>query len=237
MRGALLVVLASGLLQSALGAVAPCVVNPTTLQLTSCSDYCLQMTPPRNGSVILNYYNEALIAPYCFTSVAADAFADCSNITRLDMSAMSRSIGPGIPVGCAGYMTLPAGVFDSLTNLESLAFYGAGLTSLPAGVFDKLTLLKYLKLENNPGLTSLPAGIFDKLLPARLTLSNTGLPLACQGPWDSASAYRCGTPRGPALIIGLLLSAAAAVGCCAGCVLFRDDSDDESRQRDGRKSA
>ena len=58
--------------------------------------------------------------------------------------------------------SLPAGVFDKLTSLETLYLNVNRLTTLPAGVFDNLTNLRELNLAHNQ-LTTLPAGVFDGL--------------------------------------------------------------------------
>ena len=55
-------------------------------------------------------------------------------------------------------MLLPAGVFDTLTQLERLHLYGNQITSLPAGVFDALAKLKYVYRSFNQ-LTLLPTGV------------------------------------------------------------------------------
>ena len=57
--------------------------------------------------------------------------------------------------------TLPAGIFDDLTALQTL-YMGAGVAQLPAGSFDRLGRLEYLNLETNE-LETLPPGIFDRL--------------------------------------------------------------------------
>jgi hypothetical protein len=57
---------------------------------------------------------------------------------------------------------LPEGIFQGMTNLESLDIGDNKFTTLPAGIFQGLTKLKYLFINNNK-LTTLPAGIFDGL--------------------------------------------------------------------------
>ena len=57
--------------------------------------------------------------------------------------------------------TLPAGIFDDLTALQTL-YMGADVAQLPAGSFDRLGRLEYLNLEANK-LETLPPGIFDRL--------------------------------------------------------------------------
>merc|ERR1719479_477809 len=58
--------------------------------------------------------------------------------------------------------SLPAGVFDHLTQLEVLDLNRNEITSLQAGVFDHLTQLRFLNLYSNK-ITSLEAGVFDHL--------------------------------------------------------------------------
>ncbi|CAM9996955.1 unnamed protein product, partial [Ectocarpus sp. 4 AP-2014] len=58
--------------------------------------------------------------------------------------------------------TLPAGIFEGLTNLTFLGFDENALTTLPEAIFDGLTGLTLLRLgENN--LTTLPEGVFEGL--------------------------------------------------------------------------
>ncbi|XP_056007243.1 leucine-rich repeat-containing protein 15-like isoform X5 [Ostrea edulis] len=58
--------------------------------------------------------------------------------------------------------TLPIGIFDALTSLQKLYLSGNNITTLPIGIFDALTSLQTLLLENNK-LTTLQTGIFDQL--------------------------------------------------------------------------
>ena len=58
--------------------------------------------------------------------------------------------------------TLPDGVFDGLTSLQSLRLHENELTTLPDGVFDSLTGLRELWLNDNQ-LRTLPDGVFDGL--------------------------------------------------------------------------
>ena len=61
-----------------------------------------------------------------------------------------------------GYaLTLPAGIFDDLTALQTL-YYSGEATEFPAGMFDGLGRLETLYLETNE-LETLPPGIFDRL--------------------------------------------------------------------------
>jgi hypothetical protein len=60
-----------------------------------------------------------------------------------------------------GITGLSDGVFDDV-GAVSLVLSNNMLTSLPAGVFDSLMELEHLYLDNNV-LSSLPAGIFDAL--------------------------------------------------------------------------
>ncbi len=58
--------------------------------------------------------------------------------------------------------TLPAGMFNGLTNVTTMSLSMRQLTSLPDGIFDPFTNLTEVEMEM-PQLTSLPAGIFDEL--------------------------------------------------------------------------
>ena len=59
--------------------------------------------------------------------------------------------------------SLPADIFDKLTNLTELRLSFTKLRALPAGIFDKFTNLRILTVQDNELLRSLPAGIFDEL--------------------------------------------------------------------------
>ena len=81
--------------------------------------------------------------------------------------------------------TLPEGVFDGLTNLKSLGLDENQLATLPAGLFDSLTNLKSLGL-NDSQLATLPAGLFDGLTSlTRLNLNNNQLATLPAGLFDS----------------------------------------------------
>ena len=58
--------------------------------------------------------------------------------------------------------SIPAGLFDDLSNVEAIQWLDVNLTTLPAGVFDSLTNLTELQMEAR-ALSSLPAGVFDNL--------------------------------------------------------------------------
>ena len=58
--------------------------------------------------------------------------------------------------------SLPDDVFEGLTRLETMALQGNNLANLPDGIFDDLTNLETLLLYHND-LTSIPEGIFDNL--------------------------------------------------------------------------
>jgi len=89
--------------------------------------------------------------------------------------------------------SLPAGLFDQLTNLQYLVLDYNKISSLPAGLFDKLTGLHELGLSHNQ-LSSLPAGLLDKL--ARLQeIYVDHNPLKCLGgpvpaKWANLAAFR-----------------------------------------------
>ena len=81
--------------------------------------------------------------------------------------------------------SLPAGIFDNLTNLQVLWLSGNPFSSLPAGIFDNLTNLTTLLLNENP-LSSLPAGIFDNLTNlTQLALATTQLNSLPAGIFDN----------------------------------------------------
>jgi len=85
-------------------------------------------------------------------------------LVNLELLQLSYNIG-----------SLPAGIFDKLTTLKTLIFFGNDFSSLPGGIFDSLVNLKELIIKNC-NLTSLPEGIFDKLVNLeRIELSDTNL--------------------------------------------------------------
>ena len=100
-------------------------------------------------------------------------FADLSNLQSLSLygsdlswdvigdleSLIALSLGIRSDVGISA---LPPGVFDGLTNLQTLDLGGSNLSELPPGVFDGLTNLQTLDLRDN-NLSELPAGLFDNL--------------------------------------------------------------------------
>ena len=64
--------------------------------------------------------------------------------------------------GSRALTTLPPGTFDSFTNVTSMTFTMLQLTSLPDGIFDAFTDLTMLEIGANQ-LRALPDGIFDQL--------------------------------------------------------------------------
>ncbi|CAN0238534.1 unnamed protein product, partial [Pylaiella littoralis] len=78
-------------------------------------------------------------------------------------------------LGSSALTTLPEGVFEGLTALETLTVYNNTLTTLPEGVFGGLTALGNLWLFGN-SLTTLPEGIFEDLTAlTRLRLEGNAL--------------------------------------------------------------
>ena len=116
----------------------------------------------------------AIIAAITGVSACANVtYSQLGNITSLSLDNVVASFKTGDFDGLKGLKTLyvinnelltslPAGVFDSLTVLESLFLNQNDLGELPPGIFDSLTALKTLHLANND-LASLPAGVFDSL--------------------------------------------------------------------------
>ena len=63
----------------------------------------------------------------------------------------------------AGFSSIPMGLFDDLTSLETLDIsYNKNMSSLPDGVFDQLTNLIDLDISGS-SVSSLPDGVFDQL--------------------------------------------------------------------------
>ena len=79
----------------------------------------------------------------------------------------------------SGLVSLPAGIFSDLTNLQFLYLGNNRLSTLPGGVFGGLSKLKQLSLHHNQ-LTALPDGVFEGLtkLEALLLTNNPGSPFA-----------------------------------------------------------
>ncbi len=63
--------------------------------------------------------------------------------------------------------SLPAGIFDDLTELTTLRLNNNSLVSLPANVFSRLKKLQELRINNNP-LSSLSADVFAGLTELRV---------------------------------------------------------------------
>nr|AIO08223.1 variable lymphocyte receptor C [Petromyzon marinus] len=105
-------------------------------------------------------------------SIDAKAFWGLSNLTYLTITSNNQ------------LQTLPAGVFDQLTELGTLGLQSNQLKSLPERVFDKLTKLTLLDLYNNQ-LQSIPKGAFDKLTNLQtLELSTNQLQSVPHGAFD-----------------------------------------------------
>nr|AIO08224.1 variable lymphocyte receptor C [Petromyzon marinus] len=107
------------------------------------------------------------------TSIDAKAFRGLSNLTYLTITSNPQ------------LQSLPAGVFDQLTELGTLVLQDNQLKSLPSGVFDSLTKLTILQLHYNQ-LQSIPKGAFDKLTKLEtLQLLNNKLQSVPDGAFDS----------------------------------------------------
>nr|AIO08221.1 variable lymphocyte receptor C [Petromyzon marinus] len=105
-------------------------------------------------------------------SIDEKAFRGLSNLTYLTITNNPQ------------LQTLPAGVFDQLTELGTLWLSANQLTSLPPGVFDRLTKLTLLNLQLNQ-LQSIEAGLFDKLTNLQtLDLNNNQLQSIPAGAFD-----------------------------------------------------
>ena len=89
------------------------------------------------------------IGPYIENELSAGDFDGLTSVTALLLK------GP--------LTSLPAGIFDPLTNLTSIDLFAPNLSTLPDGVFDQLTKLSALQIFGTQ-LTSLPDGIFDQLI-------------------------------------------------------------------------
>ena len=108
--------------------------------------------------------------------------------------------------------SLPAGIFDSLTNLTTLYLGENQLSSLPAGIFDNLNALTRIELYQNQ-LSSLPAGIFDNLTNlTNLSLSENAvdpLPLTVSLEKVGADQFKAVAPTGAPFDIVLPLTVAS----------------------------
>ena len=85
-----------------------------------------------------------------FTALKAGDLAGLTGLTTLTLSGryiFSEEENDFITTGRLG--TLPAGVFDDLTNLTRLSLYNTQVAALPPGIFDKLTKLTRLEIGNN----------------------------------------------------------------------------------------
>ena len=85
---------------------------------------------------------------------------------------------------------LPAGLFEGLSALYSLYLGGNALSELPAGLFEGLSALTSLDLGGN-ALSELPAGLFDGLTALRsLDLGGNALSELPAGLFDGLTALR-----------------------------------------------
>ena len=109
---------------------------------------------------------------------AVITIADISDVQSLDLSDNGLAeLSPGVFNGLTNLQSLnlsnvdsitlqpgalQPGVFNGLTNLQELDLQYNDLTKLPPGVFDGLANLRSLDLQYND-LTKLPPGVFDGL--------------------------------------------------------------------------
>eukprot|EP01137_Pigoraptor_chileana_P017959 Opistho-2@76745 len=120
---------------------------------------------------------------YCRCDTVSGALLSCSFPNPTAITSLSSSPVDG------KLASLPAGVFDQLTALESLDLSGNLLASLPAGIFDKQTGMKRLNLAHNQ-LTSLSPGIFDNLKKLNfLDISYNNLTSLPLGVFDSQDLF------------------------------------------------
>ncbi len=91
---------------------------------------------------------------------AADNISDCIDLTPTALAAIDR-----LTIADANLASLAAGDLAGLSGLQvlDLDLTGSSLSSLPTGIFDELTALQTLNLNSGRSLSSLPAGIFDAL--------------------------------------------------------------------------
>ena len=93
--------------------------------------------------------------------------------------------------------SLPQGIFQGLSNLQSLQLYNNNLSSLPQGIFQGLSNLEELTLHNN-NLSSLPQGIFQGLSNLRrLLLQNNNLSSLPELPSSLTGLYVRNDVSGP----------------------------------------
>ena len=117
------------------------------------------------------------LSGYNIPSLQAGDFAGLINLTILNLNSndLTESTVPSgifddltnletLDLSANDFTTLPAGLFTSLSALTTLTFNtNASLTTLDAGVFGGLSALTTLNLSNNASLTTLPAGVFTNL--------------------------------------------------------------------------
>ena len=104
---------------------------------------------------------------------------DLDGLTGLKRFAINDLRQVGLQLLGSGLVSLPAGIFSDLTNLQELYLGDNRLSTLPDGIFGGLSKLKLLSLYRNQ-LTALPDGVFEGLTSLQvLSLSgNPGSPLA-----------------------------------------------------------
>lgn len=150
------------------------------------------------GSIALNYGCSSVKAPDATvdkifqldTRKADYTCADLAQLKRFEASPSFAAIADLEGLQYATGLTfldlsfnrlssLPAGIFDRLSNLQELILHNnrrsSQISTLPTGIFDKLTNLTRLDLSGN-NIETLPPGIFDRLSKlTQLNLSNNGL--------------------------------------------------------------
>nr|AGJ51125.1 variable lymphocyte receptor C [Petromyzon marinus] len=130
---------------------------------------------------------EAGKSDVCICSSATDSSpetVDCSSKTLADVPTGIPASTERLNLQYNQLQTLPAGVFDQLTELGTLGLQYNQLKSLPPRVFDRLTKLTYLSLGENQ-LQSIPEGIFNKLASLQtLYLLNNQLQSIPDGAFD-----------------------------------------------------
>ena len=109
----------------------------------------------------------------------ASDFAGLSNLQKMEIH------------GVENLTTLPDGVFQDLSSLESLYVGSAGLTEVHPSALDGLSNLQLLRLTANHDLHELPVGVFDNLPNLqKLYLWNNRLTSLPDGVFDDLSSVQ-----------------------------------------------
>jgi len=127
---------------------------------------------------------KSVTIPLSLTSVNKNLFTHQSNLDTLYYSSNEVPTGLFTPLTKLNWLriyftsslnSLPAGAFDTCTQLTDLKISDTQITTLPNSIFDKLSNLATLKIENNM-LVSLPNNVFKMTnLVKTLDLSNNRL--------------------------------------------------------------